>query len=210
MNLRLRPRGFSLIDLLMGLVILVIVLSAVFVVRQIIINSRVHALVADFDRVRSATNTYQDRFSHWPGDDPEAQKRWQGSVPSGDGDGVISGSWDRPHSELEGEDHQETQLFWFHLRAASLFSGDALGLKAFRLPGNTVGGIVGVQQSNFGLEGPVVCMSGINSDNAQALDKLMDDGDINTGKVRANLVAHAPFPSQQYHSGAYYFVCRRL
>lgn len=207
---RFRPNGFALMDLFMGGLILAVMVLALLVVRQIMINSTTHALVDEFNRVRSAVNTYKDRFSHWPGDDPTATVRWNGSVPSGNGDGVISGDWDRLHKELEGADYDESQLFWYQLRAASLYSGTSVGLKAFRLPGNVEGGIVGVQQTNFGLNGPVVCMSGINSHTAWSLDNLMDDGRIDTGRVRANLVAKAPFPSKEYEEGSYYFVCRTL
>ncbi len=204
--------GFSLIDTAMVLLILSVMVSALFVVRQVVINGNTSDLAEEFNEVRSAVDTYMDRFGVLPGDDSTGLIRWPESTVAGNCDGQIQGAWDAALEtrDVGEKDAEEARLVWMHLRKAHLYPGEFEGVEALRQPKNSVGGLIGVQEANFGLNGTVICMSGISPDAAHVLDSQLDDGVAATGIVRGNQLAHSAEGSEAYSGTKNYSLCRKL
>lgn len=191
------------------LVVVSVLISTLWIVRQIFVNVELRELAGDLDRARSAVQTYRDRFGYLPGDDVNTGSRWGAVVPNGDGDGMISGVWlDRDVHDDNLE--PETRLLWLHLRRARMWSGPIEGPMALALPANAAGGYIGVQSANFGMDGVVVCVSGLDMAQASALDTQLDDGRPASGYVRAAREANHTVGVSLYTPNTDYYVCRAL
>ena len=71
------------------LVIIGLIIGGILKGQEVIAGSRQKALIAEIDAVRSAANTYFDRYRSLPGDDPTAGSVLDSNVTNGDGDGRV-------------------------------------------------------------------------------------------------------------------------
>ncbi len=71
------------------LVIIGLIIGGILKGQEVIASSRQKALIAEIDAVRSAANTYFDRYRALPGDDPTAGNVLDPNVNNGDGDGRV-------------------------------------------------------------------------------------------------------------------------
>lgn len=213
-----KQSGFTLIEIAIVLVIIGLLLGGVLKGQEMIENGKVKNLVNDFNGVVAAYNSYRDRYRQIPGDDSQATARgWTGvtALANGGGNGQLAAA--TPFA-ANGENLQ----FWLHLRGAQLITGDtATGATVASLPKNAFGGYLGVRQSAaavLGGLGPVMlCAANIPAKAAVALDTQLDDGNPQTGSVRASVFATA---NNQAPAGAagtttyvepnYYTICRQL
>jgi prepilin-type N-terminal cleavage/methylation domain-containing protein len=196
--------GFTLIEVAIVLVVIGLLLGGVLKGQELIGNTKVKAYAADFRNVPVALYGYQDRFKALPGDDPNVVSHLAGATKalmpaSAQGNGVIDGPWDTTDGT------NESCLFWQHVRLANLAPGptnvDCSSANSTYLPRNTNGGRIGIQ-SNTGLatitgQIPgtyVVCSNNIPGQYVSQIDTLLDDGDPQTGSVRAILQSAAPGP----------------
>jgi hypothetical protein len=162
---------------------------------ELIVQTRIKAVAADFNALRIAVAAYQDRYARFPGEDDGAA-RWAalGTNPvSGVADGQITGVYNAAPSNppLPTE---ESNLFWWHLRLSQILSGPIDAASGPRQPANFMGGIVGVQApvaGTLGLPGVVACSSNLPGRVAAAVDLNLDDGRPNTGDVRGVTMAAA-------------------
>ena len=203
-NLQKRQSGFTLVELAIVLVIIGLILAAVLKGQEMILNAKVKNVVNDLKGVSAAYYSYQDRYHAIPGDDLLAANHFTGGV-NGNGDGVITGAF----TDNAAPPATESQEFWQHTRMSGFTTGVATATTA-PLPNNAMGGILGVQAGTtatpvFGMVGNVVCVSQIPWKIAMAVDQTIDDGNSDTGTVRAGTAAGgAASPSNCYwHSGAY-------
>lgn len=181
-----RQSGFTLVELAIVLVIIGLILGAVLKGQQMIENGKVKSVENDLKGVTAAYYSYQDRFKAIPGDDLLAANHVTDGLP-GDGDGLLSGLFNDKVALATGAT-TESQKFWQHTRLAGLMTGEATGTAALP-PNNSVGGVLGVQSSLvakvYGMTGNVVCTSNIPWKIALSVDTELDDGNSDTGTIRA-------------------------
>lgn len=106
--------GFSLIELSIVMIIIGILMAAVFKGQDLLESARLQATLSDMNRYRLAILSYQDQFSHLPGNDSNAQPRFGGNARNGDGRGIIQAS--------------EAPQVWQHLFQAKLIEFESAPL----------------------------------------------------------------------------------
>ena len=204
-GMQARNSGFTLIEIAIVLVIIGLILGGVLKGQEMITNAKIKRVVNDFDGVAAAVFSYQDRYAALPGDDNRANARWTASgATNGTGNGVMAGAWNSTNNA------NETRLFWQHLRNSGLVPGETSGVGSFAQPFNAFGGIIGVEDTNYGITGLVICMGGIDGANAEIIDRKIDDGVANTGNLQGNTAVTAASGSASYAAASTYNLCRRL
>lgn len=192
-------RGFTLVELAIVLVIIGLIIVAVLKGQELIVSARLKATITHIEAVRSAANTFRDKYSALPGDYVNAQARI--GTPAGvswgtdcdnsaagkcDGNGIIDGDG------VSGE----TLLFWSHMAAANLIAGVnpiGAGTIGDGLPAADIGGgltirnelVVNKTAHWISLGSALATPLGvINSEQALLIDQKSDDGRPGTGSVR--------------------------
>ncbi|HEY8085696.1 MAG TPA: prepilin-type N-terminal cleavage/methylation domain-containing protein [Methylophilaceae bacterium] len=205
-----KQSGFTLIELAIVLVIIGLLLGGVLKGQELITQGKIKNVIADFNGITAAYYGYQDRYKAIPGDDPNSGTRWSLTALTGTGHGNGDGQLDSATPGTYNQNiaaptatdgTQETSLFWRDLRLSG-FVGGTGGSN----PNNAVAGLVGVQQGNdllkstaaatagTGFTGLIICSSNIPDKIAVAIDTTLDDGNPQTGSVRA-VVQLAPNPT---------------
>jgi len=178
---RAAARGFTLVEVAIVLVIIGLVLGGALKGQEMITQSKIKNVIADFSGIAAAYYGYQNRFRAMPGDDPNAAQRWQGAA-SGNGNGQVQGKY---NSQTITD---ESRLWWDHLRRAGFVAGEGT-----RQPFNVLAGLIGVQYGDGGSPvGPalggfvslVLCSAKLQDKIAIAVDGQIDDGAPGTGAVR--------------------------
>lgn len=186
------PKGFSLIELAIVLVIIGLLLGGVLKGQELINSAKAKNMANDFKNTQIVLYGYQDKFKALPGDDANVLSQvpngvlasTQGAV----GNAQIEGLWNSDSVT------DETYLFWQHVRLSILPPGSTTIGGAVYVPRNAEGGHVGIQ--SIGGSTPftlitemigafVVCSDGIVGKLAKQLDVTLDDGETSTGSVRA-------------------------
>jgi prepilin-type N-terminal cleavage/methylation domain-containing protein len=218
--------GFTLVEIAIVLVIIGLLLGGVLKGQELIEQSKIKRVVNDFNNVSAAIITYQDRYRFLPGDDPNANTRWTTAVGGttavnfGNGDGVLT-------PVVFGTSTTESGLAWQHLRAAGLVTGDMSTLVRSRTPEQTPfgssygigGGFLSATTSVMGFGAvPLFCAS-LPPKAAEQLDRQLDDGNPQTGNIRANapgamntapVAAVAGTTVYVDATNTWYTVCRKL
>jgi prepilin-type N-terminal cleavage/methylation domain-containing protein len=181
-------RGFTLVEISMVIVIAALIMGGVMRGQELVTQARIRDIINDLSGVAAAYNFYYDRYKALPGDDAVAGTRWGPyGAKSGGGNGAISGKYFdyKGPSALSDDDNDESSKFWWHLRLAGFIGGAGDGPAATVQPGNSVGGIVGVQTGGLGLSPLIICESSVPDRIASAVDTQLDDSLPNSGTVRA-------------------------
>jgi prepilin-type N-terminal cleavage/methylation domain-containing protein len=173
--------GFTLVELAIVLVIIGLILGAVLKGQEMISNGKIKSVANDLKGVASAYYAYQDRYKAIPGDDAQAANHVSNGT-AGDGNGLIKGTYSASGGPLSID--TESQNFWQHARSSGFLAGNGSDPAT-----NSAGGLLGVQgvDNTFGMSGNVVCAGSIPWKIAQAVDIMIDDGNGNTGLVRAGI-----------------------
>jgi prepilin-type N-terminal cleavage/methylation domain-containing protein len=212
-----KQQGFTLIEIAIVLVIIGLLIGGVLKGQEMITQAKIRNVANDFNGVSAAYYSYQDRYRAIPGDDVNAATRWTTSA-SGDGNGVVGGSYNDTNAEASAT---EAQRFWQHLRLAGLVAGQTTGDSSVIPPTNASGGLTGVQNGALGLGGLVICVSNLPAKIASAIDSQFDDGIAKTGQVRGvaqaagvsnPTVAAGDTPSDAYvdDGTTLYTVCKNI
>jgi len=177
--------GFTLIEIAIVLVIIGLLLGGVLKGQELINSAKVKNLANDFKNTPVLLYGYQDKFKAIPGDDANAASHVGITAATTPvllnvGNGVIEGVWNTTTTT------DESYKFWEQVRKAGL-AAEGTGL-----PTNAVGGHLGVTGSNStylpisGVPGTfMVCADNIPTKLAIQIDATIDDGNTQTGSVRA-------------------------
>lgn len=206
--------GFTLVEIAVVLVIIGLLLGGILKGQELIENSRVKSAANDINAIRTAYAGYIDRYKRLPGDDgPLAtlQARggsWASIAAAGNQDGVITAAVAALNSTTG-----ERVAFFQHLRAAGFLSGSPSAAAADALPRNPWGGLVNiVNGTNQGRTGArlQVCLGNVPGKAAVALDSTLDDGQPDSGTLRATAGANNASPTgaaASYDEDQTYSVC---
>jgi len=174
-----KQKGFTLVEIAIVLVIVGLLIGGVLKGQEMITNAKLKRIESDNAGIAAAMFSYQDRYTQLPGDDSQAQGRFDifsgGSSVNGGGDGIIDGNWSAGGAV-------ETSFFWNHLRAAGLIAGG--GLDATQ-PTNAYGGLIGIRDGSLGIAGHVTVFGQIEGPIAKIIESRLDDGFPNGGRVQA-------------------------
>lgn len=186
-----KQSGFTLVEIAIVLAIIALLMGGVMKGQSLLGQAKVRNLINDLEGVASAVAAYQDRYRKTPGDDDQAAVRWSGAV-SGNGNGIVEGCYNAATTCTAGVSSggitSESTHFWNHLRAADFTTGQS-GSGVLALPKNATGGYLGVQTgAAVGLETLVVCSANLTGRLAGAVDTQLDDGQPDTGRVRATQI----------------------
>ena len=181
--------GFTLVEIAIVLIIIGLLIGAVLKTQEMITNAKLKRLESDHAGIIAALYSYQDRYSQLPGDDSAASDRFTvyagATLNNGDGNGLIGDGTDWLFNTawaVAGD--SETTKFFGHLRAAGLIAGSASDRSR---PINAFGGQIGVQQGSLEMIGHVTIFGSVDGFIVKILDRKLDDGIINTGRIRSAL-----------------------
>lgn len=193
---RTKNSGFTLIEIAIVLVIIGLLLGGVLKGQELINNAKVKSFATDFRNIPIMIYGYQDKFRSLPGDDAlvvtHIPTATLATTPAGTvGNGVINGVWDTTTNT------DESCLFWQHVRLAGLAPGSttvSCAANADYWPKNANGGQIGVQSNTAfatmtgAMNGSyIICSKNILGQFVLQLDATLDDGNPQTGSMRAIL-----------------------
>ena len=199
---RTRNSGFTLIEIAIVLVIIGLLLGGVLKGQELINNAKVKSYATDFRNIPIMIYGYQDKFRALPGDDALVVTHLSAATLATTpavatvGNGVINGVWD---SAINTD---ESCLFWQHVRLAGLAPGSttvSCAANADYWPKNANGGQIGVQSNTAfvtmtgAMNGSyIICSRNILGQFVLQLDATLDDGNPQTGSMRAILQTAIP------------------
>lgn len=168
--------GFSLIELALVLIVIGVLAGAIFKGKDVLEAAKIHAVLNDINRIRTAAALYHDTFGQWPGNDSQARARFGEGVNNGQGDGVILG--------------REASQFWIHLAKAEHLS--EMVAPSSRLGGKfSVEGDPATRKNFLILSGPE--QSGLlTPQQAATLKAKAGESDPSTGQVHVTEGTGAP------------------
>jgi prepilin-type N-terminal cleavage/methylation domain-containing protein len=183
--------GFTLVEIAIVLVIIGLLLGGILKGQELINSAKVKSLANDFRTIPTYIYAYQDKFKSLPGDDNNIAGHLGGTATQATtggtiGNGVIEGNW------WSATATDESFLFWQHVRLSNLAPGPTAAADANYWPMNAMGGRIGINSAQAataqitGMTGTYqICSTGILGKFVKQLDIQQDDGDTNTGSMRA-------------------------
>ena len=189
MPFSLRPKsspGFTLIEMAIVLVVIGLILGMVYKGRELIDQGRVKRLVANRNKIIAAFNTYYERYGMMPGDGCESAQ--PGSPMDCDPQeyGLHPGVIERDDSS----DAEENSACWYLLTQKTNIMSEADRESVFGQPWEIIGH--NELDEHWGEDYPygsyMNLPGGAQADPriACAVDKLIDDGNSETGTVFLN------------------------
>lgn len=184
------PRGFTLIELAIVLVVIGLLLGGVLKGQELIESARARNIISQLDSIKAAYYAFQDRYRAAPGDYPGSLAHAnlsgiESPQVGGNGDGVVR---DTPEA-------RESLLVWVHLAHANLIAGNyrASGSRPERSsewPRNPYNAFLQLQyDGNFANSGGGARLNLKTGNQIPAkvladIDRKIDDGRADSGQFR--------------------------
>lgn len=226
MSLKKMQSGFTLVEIAIVLVIIGLLLGGVLKGTELIESAKVKRAVNEINGVTAAFYAYQDRYQRLPGDDgpvPTLVLRGGSWSNVTQGGAPVNGALLVPLAQTFTA-AGEHWAFWQHLKAAGFINGNPAAPAIDILPRNAFGGLLGITTAAVGgpgaanqISGRLVCSSQVPGKSAAAIDTQMDDGDGNTGRMRAtlggsgvNTIPAATALAAPYNEASFYTICLQM
>lgn len=213
-------------ELAVVLVLIGLLIGVMLLGNGVLTQSRIKFVANEFEQLKIAVITYQDRYAALPGDDARATSRWVGRSKDGTGDGRISGAYQDPPPAGDplvaltvDATSGESLNFWWHLRLGGLIVAPPPVITPVAQPLNAYAGVVGVEWGVLGFPRLSVCTANLPGEIAIGVESQLDDGNPRRGLVRAakQTVDNQPIAAADATVTAYatgdddmYILCRRL
>lgn len=178
----LGARGFTMVELAVGLVVLGTIFMSVFKVESMVKNAKIRQTIKQYQDLHAAVLSYRDKYGYLPGDDPNATIH-VGASRNGNGDGNIDLNRFAVEFEYELDSLAKAGLikgasfknpFGGKMLAVSIFSSSSVPTKVF-----------------YYKTGLAIYMLNLPGDVAQSIDTILDDGINNTGSCVTNSLGFA-------------------
>lgn len=188
--------GIGLVEIAIALVVIGILIGAVIQGKHLIDQARVNSIITEVQNIRLKVQRFKQKYGFLPGDFPYASRDIQSTIPNGEGTGLLNGN---PFSA-----DSSAGRFWLHINAAdgiiyslskTLNYGDGLtecglggGYTAISNPMESMQGtwiVLGSKTSDSSGEGAL-----LTPEQAQFIDKKLDNGSPLTGRVRSLDINH--------------------
>ncbi len=202
-------KGFGLIELAIVVTVISFVASGILVGRHLVRHAQVLAVISQVKGFQTAINAFKIQYDYLPGDFPLATSYWGDATENGDGDGIIQ--------EIGFSSGNEGTRAWQHLALAGIlpasFSGSGKQVESVTIPVSKLDGggfYFRARPKNVlhsGIDKPFIewgtCKPGttvecdggiITPEEAQMLDRKMDDGFATSGVV----FGYNGFPEAKY------------
>ena len=180
--------GLTIIELAFTISIVGLLLFLTLKGTVMIESFRAVAVSYELEQHQRLVVGYQTDFRALPGDDPQAASRWRrepalttialGVPASLVGNDVLDGKL-YDFSSPTGEQF----TLWRDLRYAGMIDGNPALQGQSSLPENPFGGFYGFDEGNLGQKSGSFCATKIPGRAAEIIDKKLDDGKINSGKL---------------------------
>jgi prepilin-type N-terminal cleavage/methylation domain-containing protein len=113
-------KGFTLIELSIVLVLIGLIIGGVLKGQELIKSTRLKMTVSQWDAVKAAVNSFQDKYVAIPGDYDQAEKFIDAGLTNGDGNGIVGTAID--DDKFENALGSENQQAWDQLYASGFLA----------------------------------------------------------------------------------------
>ena len=202
MNIVLRQKGFTLIEIAIVLVIIGLLLGGVLKGQELINTARVRALNNTVDGITAAWFSFQDRYRAFPGDYTQADVNLPGAPTPGDGNGLVG------IGPAGADSPAERAMVWVHLQAAGYITGgydnplalvanaDEYGCPVTVCPDNGFGAGMnlsfGAMRQAAGANAhELISGRGIPVEVIAELDRKVDDGQAGSGAMQLGIAGNS-------------------
>ena len=182
-------RGFTVLEVAIVFVIIGILLGAIVKGQEMIKTAKIKRLYAQQKELSEAIYAYFERYTYYPGDDPNAYAKWPVLTTTANGNGnsliAVGIASTAPNTACSAAGTEQCNL-WGALRQAGLYSGNG-----FAAPRHIFGGSIAVTYYNVSgwTTNPLlthwIAFRQVPTEVAQSLDIQYDDGNWQTGNIRA-------------------------
>jgi hypothetical protein len=196
-------QGMTVIEVAVTTTLLGIVLFFALKGTAVIETMKSVALGYELQQFQRLVLGYQVQYRELPGDDPLAPRRFGREIAlvnRGDVRVALSGNGTIDGLFFDGSNPDGEQFAaWRDLRFMGAVAGDPKLTGISSLPETPFGGFYGFDEGNLGQDGGSLCATKVPGRAAELIDKRLDDGRVNSGK----LVATSKFSIEQNnHFGA--------
>lgn len=222
--------GFTLVELSVSFIIVALLLAAALGGTNLLKSAKLRSIIAEVDKYKMAINSFRARYDELPGDFSKAANYWTTYNSGSNPEGTLSGDADGQIEYLNGSSAYEGFRAWQHLSYAGMidevYDGDASNAAAAvvginnDVPESGFSGagylidydVMNLDNQNTIVLGvplvtastPILANGVILPDDAQHLDKKVDDGIPTTGNVRGGSNTADPPSAGNCLSGSLY------
>jgi prepilin-type N-terminal cleavage/methylation domain-containing protein len=170
-----KNQGFTLIEISIVLVIVGLLLGGILQGQSLIRSMQVKDVIATIKDIQTASQYFQERYHYLPGDWRFTANEIVNVTAGGNGNGLITAA--------------ESLLVPNHLANAGLIRGDGTPIRtiygAVRVIGRNVSNVSNLPITILN----VIELANLPCEIANEIDAKLDDGNINTGNMRANVAS---------------------